>query len=54
MMDNNYKYIAERLDKLENKIDKLSNEMPKGKGIFSFIAWVGSIAAVIAGYFYSR
>jgi len=54
MMDNNYKYIAERLDKLENKIDKLSNEMAKGKGIFSFIAWVGSIAAVIAGYFYSR
>jgi 5-bromo-4-chloroindolyl phosphate hydrolysis protein len=53
-MDNNYKYIAERLDKLENKIDRLSNEMAKGKGIFSFIAWVGSIAAVIAGYFYSR
>jgi len=53
-MDNNYKYIAERLDKLENKIDRLNDEMAKVKGIFSFIAWVGSIAAVITGYFYSR
>ena len=54
-MDNkDYRYIAERLDKLENKIDILNDEMAKGKGIFSFIAWVGSIAAVVAGYFYSR
>lgn len=53
-MDNNYKYIAERLDKLENKIDKLTFDFAKGKGIFSFIAWVGSITAVITGYFYSR
>jgi len=43
--------LAERLDKLESKIDNLQNTVNRGKGAVSLLAWLGGIAVLILGYF---
>lgn len=46
--------LSLRVDKVETKVDDLATVMNKGKGVISFIAWVGAISAIIVGYFYKE
>ena len=43
--------LADRLDKLDAKIDNLQNTVNRGKGAVSLLAWLGGIAVLILGYF---
>ena len=39
--------LSSRMDKVESKVDDLTSTINKGKGVITFIAWVGGILAVI-------
>lgn len=43
--------LAEKLDRLETKVELLQEDVAKGKGAVSFLMWLGGIAAIITGYF---
>ena len=52
------KLCAERMDnlltsieRLEKKVDTLSDSVSKGKGVISVLVFLGSIAAAAIGYF---
>ena len=52
------KLCAERMDnlltsieRLEKKVDTLSDSVSKGKGVISVLVFLGSIAAACIGYF---
>lgn len=38
------------IDKLEKKIDRLSSDVSRGKGIVAVLVFLGSIAAAFIGY----
>ena len=46
-------HILEKLESLEDRISELKETINKGKGAISIIAWLGGIAAIVGGYFYS-
>lgn len=46
--------LAEKLDRLEVKVESLQEDVAKGKGAVSFLMWLGGIATVIIGYFWSN
>jgi len=46
--------LAEKLDRLESKVEKLQDDVSRGKGAVSFLMWLGGIGAIIAGYFYTK
>ncbi len=46
-------HILEKLESLEDRISELEETINKGKGAISIIAWLGGIAAIVGGYFYS-
>ena len=44
--------LAERLDRLETKVESLQADVAKGKGAVSLLMWLGGVAAIIIGYFW--
>lgn len=46
-------HLAEKIDRLESKVESLQEDVNKGKGAVTFLMWLGGIAAVIIGYFWS-
>tara|TARA_E500000318_G_C3421334_1_gene157412 strand:+ start:53 stop:286 length:234 start_codon:yes stop_codon:yes gene_type:complete len=38
------------IDKLEKKIDRLSSDVSRGKGIVAVLVFLGSISAALIGY----
>lgn len=46
--------LAEKLDRLETKVESLQEDVAKGKGAVSFLMWLGGIATVVLGYVWSK
>ena len=46
--------LAEKLDRLETKVESLQEDVAKGKGAVRFRMWLGGIATIIVGYFWSK
>ena len=46
--------ILDKLESLEDRITKLEETINKGKGAISLMAWLGGIAAIVGGYFFSK
>ena len=46
-------HLAEKIDRLESKVEPLQEDVNKGSGAVTFLMWLGGIAAVIIGYFWS-
>ena len=46
--------LAEKIDAMNSRLDKLEETMNKGKGAITFIAWLGGIVAIVGGYFISE
>jgi hypothetical protein len=44
--------LAEKLDRLETKVESLQADVAKGKGAVSLLMWLGGVAAIIIGYFW--
>ena len=45
------KNLITSIDRLEKKVDTLSDSVSKGKGIVAVLVFLGTIAAGILGYF---
>jgi len=47
-------HLAEKIDRLESKVENLQADMNRGKGAVTFLMWLGGIAAIVIGYFWSE
>ena len=45
------KNLLASIERLEKKVDTLSDSVSKGKGIVAVLVFLGSIAATVIGYF---
>ena len=45
------KSLLASIERLEKKVDTLSDSVSKGKGIVAVLVFLGSIAATVIGYF---
>ena len=45
------KNLLTSIERLEKKVDTLSDSVSKGKGIVAVLVFLGSIAATVIGYF---
>jgi len=46
--------ILDALDRMDKRIASLEETINKGKGAISLMAWLGGIAAIVGGYFFSK
>ena len=46
--------LLEKMEEMDRRIVAIEEVMNKGKGAVSVIVWLGSICAVVGGYFYSK
>jgi hypothetical protein len=46
--------LLEKMEEMDKRIVAIEEVMNKGKGAVSVIVWLGSISAVVGGYFYSK
>ena len=44
-------HLLKSIERLEKKVDTLSDSVSKGKGVISVLVFLGSIAAAAIGYF---
>ena len=46
--------LLEKMEEMDRRIVKIEEVMNKGKGAVSVIVWLGSIGAIVGGYFYQK
>ena len=46
--------LLEKMEEMDGRIVKIEEVMNKGKGAVSVIVWLGSISAIVGGYFYQK